>query len=142
MVGLVEDLKHITTSYFKDEGDVIYLLGEDKEEICGSEYLKVVYNIAAGDCPVINLDEEKRLQDSLLNLIRLGLIKSAHDISEGGIVSAIAECCIINQEEKIGCEVEIPIKSRTDLSLFSESQSRVIITVSKEKLQSLKMNLN
>lgn len=141
MVGLVEDLKHITTSYFKDEGDVIYLLGEDKEEICGSEYLKVVYNIAAGDCPVINLDEEKRLQDSLLNLIRLGLIKSAHDISEGGVVSAIAECCIINQEEKIGCEVEIPIKSRTDLSLFSESQSRVIITVSKEKTSELENEL-
>ncbi|HQI39570.1 MAG: phosphoribosylformylglycinamidine synthase II [Ignavibacteriales bacterium UTCHB2] len=134
MVGLVEDLKHITTSYFKDEGDVIYLLGEDKEELGGSEYLKVIYNKAAGDSPTINLDEEKKLQDALLNLIRKGFIKSAHDISEGGIISALAECCIINQEKQLGCEVEIPIKSRKDFSLFSESQSRIIVSVSKDKV--------
>ena len=90
MVGLVEDLKHITTSFFKDEGDVIYLLGEDKEELGGSEYAKVIHKKVAGDSPQINLDEEKRLQDTLLNLIRKGLIKSAHDVSEGGIVSAIS----------------------------------------------------
>ena len=130
MVGLVEDLKHITTSFFKDEDDLIYLLGEDKEELGGSEYAKIIHNIVAGESPSINLDEEKKLQDTLLNLIRKGLIKSAHDISEGGIVSALAECCIINQEKQIGCEVEIPIKSRKDFSMFSESQSRIIISVS------------
>ncbi|MEJ5262648.1 MAG: phosphoribosylformylglycinamidine synthase subunit PurL [Ignavibacterium sp.] len=142
MVGLVEDLNHITTSYFKDEGDVVYLLGEDKEEIGGSEYLKIVHNIVAGDCPSIDLDREKKLQETLLNLIREGLIKSAHDISEGGIVTALAECCIINQEKQIGCEVEIPIKSRKDFSLFSESQSRIIISVSKEKISELETVLN
>jgi phosphoribosylformylglycinamidine synthase len=141
MVGLVEDLKHITTSYFKDEGDVIYLLGEDKEELGGSEYAKVIHNKVAGESPTINLDEEKKLQDALLNLIRKGLIKSAHDISEGGIVSALSECCIINQEKQIGCEVEIPIKSRNDFSLFSESQSRIIISVSQEKLLELEPEL-
>ena len=141
MVGLVEDLKHITTSYFKDEGDVIYLLGEDNEEIGGSEYLKVIHNKVAGDCPQINLDKEKKLQNTLLNFIRKGLIKSAHDISEGGIVAALAECCIINQERQIGCEVEIPIKSRKDFSLFSESQSRVIISVSKENASNLEQDL-
>ncbi|MFO7525687.1 MAG: phosphoribosylformylglycinamidine synthase subunit PurL [Ignavibacteriaceae bacterium] len=130
MVGLIEDLKHITTSYFKDEGDMIYLLGEDTEELGGSEYLKVIHNKVAGDSPQIDLNEEKKIQDSLLNLIRKGLIKSAHDISEGGIAAALAECCIINQEKQIGCEVEIPIKSRNDFSLFSESQSRIIISVS------------
>lgn len=141
MVGLVEDLKHITTSFFKDEGDVIYLLGEDKEELGGSEYAKVIHNKVAGESPIINLDEEKKLQDTLLNLIRKGLIKSAHDISEGGIVSALAECCIINQEKQIGCEVEIPIKSRKDFSLFSESQSRIIISISKEKVLDLEREL-
>lgn len=141
MVGLVEDLKHITTSYFKDEGDVIYLLGEDKEELGGSEYAKVIHNKVAGESPTINLDEEKKLQDTLLNLIRKGLIKSAHDISEGGIVSALAECCIINQEKQIGCKVEVPIKSRKDFSLFSESQSRIIISVSNEKHLELDLEL-
>lgn len=141
MVGLVEDLKHVTTSYFKDEGDVIYLLGEDKEEPGGSEYAKVIHNKVAGESPIINLDEEKKLQDTLLNLIRKGLIKSAHDISEGGIVSAIAECCLINQEKQIGCEVEIPIKSRKDFSLFSESQSRIIISISDDKILDLEREL-
>jgi phosphoribosylformylglycinamidine synthase len=141
MVGLIEDLKHITTSCFKDEGDVIYLFGEDKEELGGSEYLKVIHNKVAGESPTINLDEEKKLQNALLDLIRKGLIKSAHDISEGGIVSALAECCIINQEKQIGCEVEVPIKSRKDFSLFSESQSRIIISVSKDKLLDLEREL-
>lgn len=141
MVGLVEELKHITTSYFKDEGDVIYLLGEDKEEIGGSEYLKIIHNIVAGDCPQINLDEEKKLQETLLSLIRKGLIKSAHDISEGGIVSALAECCIINQEKQNGCEVQIPIKTRRDFSIFSESQSRVIISTSELNSNKLELEL-
>ncbi len=141
MVGLVEDLKHLTTSYFKEEGDVIYLLGEDKEELGGSEYLKVIFNKVAGDSPAIDLDKEKKLQDTLLNLIRKGFIKSAHDISEGGIISALAECCIINQEKQIGCEVEIPVKSRRDFTLFSESQSRIIISESKEKASELEDEL-
>ena len=85
----------------------------------------------------MDLDEEKKLQDTLLNLIRKGLIKSAHDISEGGIVSALAECCIINQEKQIGCEVETPIKSRKDFTLFSESQSRIIISVAKDRCNDL-----
>ena len=116
-------------------------MGEDKEELGGSEYAKVIHSKVAGESPTINLDEEKKLQDTLLNLIRKGLIKSAHDISEGGIVSALAECCIINQEKQIGCEVEIPIKSRKDFSLFSESQSRIIISVSKEKILELDLEL-
>ena len=141
MVGLVEDSKHITTSYFKDEGDLIYLLGEDKEELGGSEYAKVIHNKVAGDSPAIDLDEEKKLQETLLNLIRKGMIKSAHDISEGGIVSALAECCIINQEKQIGCEVSIPILFRRDFSLFSESQSRIIISVAKDKIPNLETEL-
>ncbi len=141
MVGLVEDLKHITTSFFKDEGDVIYLLGEDKEELGGSEYAKVIHDKVAGESPSIDLELEKKLQDTLLNLIRRGLIKSAHDISEGGIVSALAECCIINQEKQIGCEVEVLIKYRKDFSLFSESQSRIIISTSSSRSLELETEL-
>ncbi|MCL6493671.1 MAG: phosphoribosylformylglycinamidine synthase subunit PurL [Ignavibacterium sp.] len=141
MVGLVEDLNHITTSFFKDEGDIIYLLGEDKEEIGGSEYLKMIHNSVSGDCPKIDLDKEKKLQETILSLIRNGLIKSAHDITEGGIVSALAECCIINQEKQIGCEIEIPIKSRIDFTLFSESQSRIIVSISNPKQKDFELKL-
>ena len=99
MIGLVEDLSHITTSYFKNEGDLIYVLGEDKEELGGSEYLKVIHKKVEGNSPQINLSTEKKIQDTVLELIRRGLINSAHDISEGGIVCALAECCIINEEK-------------------------------------------
>jgi len=130
MVGLIEDLKNITTSYFKNVGDLIYLLGEDKEELGGSEYLKVIHNKVAGDSPQINLPVEKLLHDTILSLIKDDLLKSAHDVSEGGITCCLAECCIIDEEKMLGAEVKIPIKTRTDFSLFSESQSRIVVSVS------------
>ncbi|QQS35045.1 MAG: phosphoribosylformylglycinamidine synthase subunit PurL [Ignavibacteriales bacterium] len=130
MVGLIEKLSHITTSYFKNENDLIYVLGEDKEEMGGSEYIKLMFNKVAGDSPAIDLTIEKKLQDTLLKLINEGLINSAHDISEGGIISAIAESCIINETNMIGADVNIPVKSREDFSLFSESQSRIVISIS------------
>jgi phosphoribosylformylglycinamidine synthase len=131
MLGLIENLSHVTTSYFKNEGDQIYILGEDHEELGGSEYLKVIYKKVEGDCPKLSLQIEKKLQDTLLELIRKNLINSAHDISEGGIVCALAECCIINEEKMLGAEVKIPIKTRKDFSYFSETQSRIIVSVSK-----------
>jgi len=133
MIGLVEDLSHITTSYFKNEGDLIYILGEDKEELGGSEYLKVIHKKVEGDCPNLDLSTEKKLHNTVLELIRKNIINSAHDISEGGIVCALAECCIINEEDKLGAEVNFPIKSREDFSYFSETQSRIIVSVSSVK---------
>ncbi len=132
MVGLVEDLSHVTTADFKDEGDSIFLLGKDFEEIGGSEYLKVIHNLVAGDAPNIDLEKEKSLQSLLLQAIRTGIIKSAHDISEGGILTSVAECCIVNDENPIGAEISIDVNTREDFSFFSESQSRVIVSVSKE----------
>jgi phosphoribosylformylglycinamidine synthase len=133
MVGLIEGLDKITTSYFKQEGDLIYLLGEDYEELGGSEYLKTIHNKVAGDSPKLNLEVEKKLHNSLLGLIEKKLIKSAHDVSEGGVICALAECCIINDENTIGAEVNIPVISREDFTLFSESQSRVIVSINPEK---------
>ena len=133
MVGLIEGLDKVTTSYFKNEGDLIYLLGEDFEEMGGSEYLKVIHNKVAGDSPKLNLEIEKKLQNSLLELIEKKLIKSAHDVSEGGIICALAECCIINDENPLGAELNIPVRNREDFSLFSESQSRVIVSVDAQR---------
>lgn len=132
MVGLIENIEEITTSYFKNEGDTIYVLGEDYEELGGSEYLKVIHNKVAGDCPKIDLQTEKDLHIVLLKLIGKKLINSAHDVSEGGIISALAECCIMDAENLVGAEVEIPVISREDFSFFSESQSRVIVSVSEK----------
>ena len=130
MLGLIEDLNHITTSNFKHANDLVYLLGEDFEEVGGSEYLKVTNDLVVGDSPKIDLKVEKALHETLLEVIRKGLINSAHDISEGGIITSLAESCIGDVENPIGVEVNIPVKSRLDYSLFSESQSRVIVSVS------------
>lgn len=129
MVGLIEDVKNVTTACFKNIGDIIYVLGEDKEEVGGSEYLAVQHNLVMGKIPVIDLDNEINLQKTILKLIDAQVINSAHDISEGGVITALAECCIINREQSIGAEVTIPIKTRKDFSLFSETQSRVIVTI-------------
>ena len=133
MLGLVEDLSHITTSFFKNEEDLIYILGEDKEELGGSEFLKVIHKKVEGNSPQMDLQTEKKLHDTVLELIRKKLISSAHDISEGGVVCALAECCIINEEKMLGAEVTIQIKSRKDFSYFSETQSRIIVSISKDK---------
>ncbi len=142
MVGLIENLNDITTSFFKDEDDLIYILGEDFEELGGSEFLKVIHGKVAGKSPKIDLAIEKKLHKTLHKLIGQGLIKSAHDISEGGVVSALAECCIINREKLIGAEINIQIKSREDFSLFSESQSRIIISIAKSNKNSVENILN
>ena len=145
MVGLIQNLRHITTSYFKSENDLIYVLGEDFEELGGSEYLKVVHNKVKGDSPKIDLEKEKNLHTTLLELIRKGFIKSAHDVSEGGIICALAECCIINNEKLIGADCEIPVKTKDDFSLFSESQSRIVVSIdakNKEEFEKFLKNKN
>nr|HPI36936.1 AIR synthase-related protein [Ignavibacteriaceae bacterium] len=108
------------------------LLGEDKEEVGGSEYLKVIHNMVKGNAPSIDLQTEKKLHEVLHKLIGIKIIKSAHDVSEGGIITAIAESCIINEEKPIGADVNIPVQTREDFSFFSESQSRVIVSICEE----------
>ncbi len=134
MIGLIENTENIMTSYFKNENDLIYLLGEDNEEMGGSEYLSIIHNLVKGNSPLVNLETEKKLHTLLLKLIENKIINSAHDVSEGGIVCAIAESCIMNVKKPIGATVNIEVKTREDFSFFSESQSRVIISVSEEKL--------
>ncbi len=129
MIGLIEDVDKIMTSYFKNAGDKIYVIGEDFEEIGGSEYLSVIHGLVKGDSPKINLEIEKKLHTTVLKLIDEKLINSAHDVSDGGIISALAECCIINNPKLIGAKINIPIKTRADFSLFSESQGRIIVSV-------------
>lgn len=132
MLGLIEDLNHITRSYFSEEGSIIYILGKDEEEIGGSEYLKTVHGLVQGDCPRLDLAKEKKLHESLLSLIRSGWVSSAHDISDGGTAVALAECCLMNKEQTIGAQVSLPVGSREDFTFFSETQSRVIISVKPE----------
>jgi len=128
MVGLIEDISHITTQTFKDEGDTVILLGETKEELGGSEYLCHVHKLTRGPIPELDIEFESKLQANLLKLIRQGNLKSAHDCSDGGLAVALAECCISNREQFVGAQVSLGDSVRPDCLLFGESQSRVIIS--------------
>lgn len=142
MVGLIEDCNNIMTSYFKNEDDLIYVLGDDFEEIGGSEYLKVIHGVVAGEPPKIDLIKEKQLHEIVLELINQKLINSAHDVSDGGIITALAECCVMNEPKQFGAEVLLEVMSREDFTLFSESQSRVIVSVSPEKKEAFDVLLS
>ncbi|MBE3591984.1 MAG: phosphoribosylformylglycinamidine synthase subunit PurL [Thermoanaerobacter sp.] len=131
MAGLIEDVSKICTMDFKKEGDVIIILGENKGEIGGSEYLKVCFGMVKGQPPQIDLEEGKRLQELVLKLIDEGLINSSHDISEGGFAAALVESAIAGKK---GAKISLQTSLRADIELFSESQSRALITVSPEKV--------
>jgi phosphoribosylformylglycinamidine synthase len=133
MIGLVEQIDHITIQWFRDEGDAIILLGESKEELGASEYLNYIHHLTRGEVPELDLAFEKKMQDSLLEAIRRGGIKSAHDISDGGLALALAECCITNMQKMIGADINLEDSIRTDCLLFGETQSRVVITCSPDK---------
>lgn len=129
MLGLIEDVRHVTTSSFKNEGDVIYLLGINRGEIGGSEYLKTIHGTIAGDVPTLDLQAEKSLQRLTLHLIQAGKIRSAHDVSDGGLAVALAECCLNRPGHGIGCRIHLNGDIRPDLLLFGEDASRIVLSV-------------
>ena len=141
MVGLIEDEAHITSQWFKDEGDAIILLGapvdqEDKlQGLGGSAYLQVCHDTKNGTPPRCDLEDAKKLNSTLLGLIQAGGVKSAHDCSEGGLLVALAECCLSNNPTRetpslIGASIDLSDLSspRADALFFGESQHRVIVT--------------
>ncbi len=134
MLGLISDLKHVTTSWFKQPEDVIVLLGENKGEIGGSEYLKVHYGKVVGNCPSLDLNLEKRVQDCCLEAIKAGIVHSAHDVSEGGLACALAECCFLNPDITLGAHINFEINGRNDFILFGEDQTRIILSLKEANL--------
>lgn len=132
MVGLVTDLDHITTQPFKNSGDLIYLVGETKPEFGGSELQKLLNNGRIyGKAPEINIELEKERQGQVLAAIRAGVVQSAHDLAEGGLAVALAECLFDNGE--LGADIHLNGNPVT--ALFSESQSRFLLSVKKEDQQ-------
>ena len=141
MVGLIDKPEHITTQWFKDEGDAIILLGEpvDMQDplqgLGGSAYLQNVRNLKTGTPPRCDLDQAKTLHDALRALIHGGSIKSAHDCSDGGLGVALAECCISQLVARetprlIGAQVDLSAVAgtRLDALFFGETQSRVVLS--------------
>ena len=141
MLGILEDIAHATTQWFKRRGDFILLLSETREELGGSEYLSVVHGLEKGRPPSLELDRERRVQKACLEMIRGGLIASAHDCSDGGLAVALAECCM-GPDGPLGVEVELQEETcperkrriRPDALLFGETQSRIVLSAKEEAL--------
>ena len=143
MAGLVEEERHVTTQWFKEDGDAVILLGApvDSEDalqgLGGSAYLQVAHETKSGQPPRCNLETECTLGTTLLGLIQSDLVKSAHDCSEGGLAVALAECTFSELEARnaprfLGAEIDLSAVEdfRLDALLFGESHGRVIITTS------------
>ena len=129
MVGILDGPAKHAAPWFKDEGDVVYLLGETREELGGSEYLFTLHKKKAGKPPALDLAFEKRLQSTVRAAVAEGILKSAHDCSEGGLAVALAECCF-HPEGPRGAEIALASQGvRRDALLFGESASRIIVTV-------------
>jgi phosphoribosylformylglycinamidine synthase len=132
IVGVVDDITAVATSAFKQAGDTVILVGETLDELGGSEYLKVVHGLVAGHPPTLDLELERDVQSTVRQAVRTGLLQSAHDCSEGGVAVALAESCVLGG---IGAAVALDDDLPPVASLFSESQSRILVSVAEDKVE-------
>ncbi|MBL7156779.1 MAG: phosphoribosylformylglycinamidine synthase subunit PurL [Candidatus Omnitrophica bacterium] len=141
MVGLIDDFEKHVTQEFKHEGDIIILLGRQDANLSGSEYLYLIHQQKKGN-PNIDIDAEKRVQETCLEAIQLGIVNSAHDCSEGGLAVALVESCIGNSKKMLGASIKLDIAknkdARLDEILFGESPSRIVVSIAKKNLKDLK----
>jgi phosphoribosylformylglycinamidine synthase len=128
VAGLLEDAEWRTTQWFKAEGDRVALLGPDEVSLGGSEYLRRRHGRLAGRLASLDLAIERGVQSACRAAIEAGLIRSAHDLAEGGLAVALAESCVTGPAA-LGVEVSAAMKGRADLSLFGEGPSRILCSV-------------
>jgi len=146
MVGLIEDTRKIITQGFKNEGDLIALLGTTNDDLSVTEYAQTVLGISTdelietGKVPAIDLDLEKSVQETCLKLADQYLLKSAHDCSDGGLAVAIAESCFSSLNRKtVGAKIELKSENLSiEALLFAESPSRIVISFAPENLEKVK----
>jgi phosphoribosylformylglycinamidine synthase len=132
VVGLIEDAERTLASWFVAEGDYVYLLGATHDDLGGSEFLETVHGKVAGRPPRLDLDAERRLQLLLAEGAARGILRSAHDPSDGGLAVALAECCFRQGEPGFGGRFDLPGGLRPDVLLFSETPSRAVVTTDDE----------
>ncbi|MBM4399863.1 MAG: phosphoribosylformylglycinamidine synthase subunit PurL, partial [Candidatus Cloacimonetes bacterium] len=132
MLGLIDDYSKVVTQFFKNIGDAVYLIGQECNEIGGSEYLKVIHNSIMGMPPKVDLEMEYKLYQIMQELVNQKLIESAHDCSEGGLLVCLAESCFLPDGRSLGLNIDFAIKGRKDVSYFGESHSRIVVSVKKD----------
>lgn len=130
MVGVLDNVEQKMTMHFKEAGDVIVLIGEQQNDIASSEYLHKLKGITHSPAPYFNLDDEYTMQQFLANCIKTKMVKSAHDISEGGLMITLLESGFAGNK---GFEVNPVVTIRQDAYWFGEAQGRVVVSLSAEK---------
>jgi phosphoribosylformylglycinamidine synthase len=138
MLGLLMNPEDKMTLNFKNAGDLIYLIGEQKDDLNQSEYLKIVHGVRQSPAPQFDLEAEYKMQSNLKNCIKDKRVLSAHDVSEGGVFQALVEAGLHND---LGFEISSVEGVRKDAFLFGENQSRVIVTIKKENQSSFEAHL-
>ncbi|MGQ0647125.1 MAG: phosphoribosylformylglycinamidine synthase subunit PurL [Gemmatimonadaceae bacterium] len=132
MVGLIDDIDQVVGGAFQTPGDAVILLGEPTDELGASEYLSRIHGVTAGAPPHVNLERERALVDTLVEVIRAGSVRSAHDCSDGGLAVAIAESAMLESGSTFGVEVDLSAfhSLRLRALLFGEAQGRAIVSTS------------
>jgi phosphoribosylformylglycinamidine synthase len=145
MLGLIEDARHTTTQWFKESGDVILLLGLTRNDLGASEALSILAGETSGAVPRIDLEAETAVQKVCLEAIQACLVRSAHDCSDGGLAVALAESCFSSYgREAIGARIDLSEHAKLSgldnapVLLFSESPSRIIISLKPEHVPEVK----
>ena len=126
MLGIVEDKKYVTSLAFKGKSDLIYMIGKSINDISSSEYLASYHHVKESSAPKFDLDVEYDLQKTIMDLIRTGVIESAHDIADGGLFITLLESSFTNN---LGFEIVSSSEVREDAFLFGEAPSRVVVSV-------------
>jgi len=139
MIGIVEDKAHQMTLGFKNEGDLIYLVGESRNDISSSEYLYSYHRIKNTPAPHFDLEEEFQVQQAITAIIREKLVQSVHDLSDGGLFMSLLESAMAGKK---GFEINSAAGIRKDAFLFGEAQSRVLVSVSADKAKALEAELS
>ncbi|WP_419803589.1 phosphoribosylformylglycinamidine synthase subunit PurL [Mucilaginibacter sp.] len=134
MLGVMDDLSNLTRSDFRNEGDLIYLIGESKNDISSSQYLASFHQVSASPAPFFDLEKEYAMHQVIKQLIKEKLLVSAHDVADGGLYIALLESAFPN---KLGFEIESDVETRKDAFLFGEAQGRVVVSIKPENQEAL-----
>jgi phosphoribosylformylglycinamidine synthase subunit PurL len=133
MIGVLDDIETVLRAGFRAEGDVIILLGRNTDELGGSEYIKIVHGLVAGDAPAIDLAAEKRLQEAVLEMASLRILSSAHDAAEGGLAVSLAESAFGRDGIAHGVDVTLDDDLEVAALLFGEAQGRIVLSCAPEQ---------
>ncbi len=134
VLGVMDDVAHRTSMAFAAPGDAICLLGETRDELAGSAWAEVVHDHFGGRPPLVDFDQEKRLAEVMARASRRALLRSAHDLSDGGLAQALVECCL---RRGFGADITLPTGIHPFVMLFSESTGRVLVSLKPDLVEEL-----